>query len=284
MSRTFYSDRSSGPGQEPGPGIHMQQMLAKMRFALRRKNRMANYRVGCAALLAFQGIHGHNIVDSAFTVPADGDSDGDSSAYPAAARGFPLGAFYHYLINELKDGDNETALRHIARLRRRGVVVGSKTEAKIRRFLSALRIFKQRHGHLNVPASYVVPTSDEARIGVGEGGEGGGEGGGGSSVEFPRWLQGAPLGRWTRLLPETQPFAAYSPLLREFGLEELQDPARCARFSLTTVRRVLSALATFQQIHGHVKVPPDYCVRRNPSMRRKEVGGGRWLRRREIHA
>lgn len=272
MSRTFYWDRS-------GQLSHMKQKLSKMRFALHRRNRMANYRVGCAALLAFQRIHGHSIVPPLFTVPSDSDDP-----YPAAAKGFPLGRFYSYLINELKNGENKTALRHIAQLRQRGVVVGSKAEAKVRMFLSALRIFKQIHGHVHVPASFVVPTTSEAMVKKGEGeGEGdGGEGkreGGEGSVDFPRWLQGVPLGRWTKNLPQSQWFVARRQLLQEFGLEELQDPERCSGFSIKTVRRVLSALATFKQIHGHVKVPAHYCMRRNPAMRRKEVGRdrmGRW--------
>ena len=262
MSRTFYDDRSQGPSQGPriiaarrGRGrrrlSHMQQMLSKMRFALRRKNRMADYRTGCAALIAFQRIHGHCIIPQFFAVPLH---LGPHSAYPAAARGFPLGRFFKYLLNELKDGSNDKALRYIAQLQRRGVAVGSISEARIRRFLSALRIFKQLHGHVQVPASYVVPTN---------------EGAGGSDAEdgsapfpFPRWLQGLPLGRWAKRLPETQRFVSFLHLLPEFGLEELQEPQRWRLLPAQTVRNVLSALAAFKHIHGHVQVPAAYRMNR----------------------
>lgn len=118
-----------------------------------KKKRDREFEMIIEALEVYKRTYDHLDVENCFKVPHD-----DTGTWPLHLRGYTLGARVHSIRyqNAYSDKDQVARLKKIGfahKVRRKRV--GGPT------VLNALRCYKAKFGHLNVPVKYKVPDDDD---------------------------------------------------------------------------------------------------------------------------
>jgi hypothetical protein len=175
------------------------------------------------ALKTYRDIHGHLRVPRRCFVPTD------DMRWPFNTRDMKLGNVIHYL----RDRKNSLSQNQLHVLEELGFVWGI-YHHKNRLKLSALKVYKDIHGHVRVPARFVVPTDD---------------------ARWPIEMHGMKLGfsvtelRRRKMSHSQNVLDALAELGFDWGLPRQKS-----------WERNLLALKIYKDIYGHVRVPKRFVV------------------------
>jgi hypothetical protein len=183
-----------------------------------------NWKKKLLALKTFRDIHGHVRVPILFVIPTD------DKRWPIITHGVKLGKITNYLRqNKISLPQNR-----IDALETLGFEWGKYFEKSWKNKLLALKTYKDTHGHARVPQSFVVPTDDQ---------------------RWPIETHNMKLGKVVNDLRQ-----------RKISLSRNQvDDLEALEFDWGVSldehwRKNLLALATYEEINGHMRVPQSFVV------------------------
>jgi hypothetical protein len=183
-----------------------------------------NWRKTLTALKAYKVIHGHVRVPRCYIVPQD------DIRWPEQTRGIKLGKLAHNL-RQRKEGLSQNQLHALDEL---GFVWGESRDEKRNKNLLALKTYKEIHTNLRVPHRFVVPIDDH---------------------RWPTNLHGMKLGIVVLNLRQRKRSLSQSYLdaLEALGFDW------GVSIDEHWIKNLL-AVATYEAIYGHMRVPESFVV------------------------
>lgn len=186
------------------------------------------------ALITYKKIEGHLFVPLKFVVP-----HGDP-AWPRPTWGVSLGNHIARLRMKRNDSLPDD---HIETLKSIGFIWNVSDAKWFQYFLPGLRVFKELHGHTDVPLAFVVPKHESD----------------GASA-WPRHLRGYLLGRHVYIVR-----AGSFVTQVEESREELEALGFSFNVSESTwSQTIFPALQVFAQVYNHCDVQQDFVVPASP--------------------
>ncbi|GLD92780.1 hypothetical protein PINS_up001359 [Pythium insidiosum] len=191
------------------------------------------------ALRHYQRRHDNLFVPQKFVVPADGSDDDDNdnvaSEWPRPTWGYPLGL----QVAKLRRDQDLLSAAQVDALNGIGFVWSVRDAKWHEYFMPGLRLFKEIHGHADVPLAFVIPNDDDPDAAV-----------------WPKHLRGYHLGRHVYMVRSGK-YAKYveqaRPELDALGFAfDVSD----SLWQYT----IFPALEIFSQVYGHCDVPQDFIV------------------------
>jgi hypothetical protein len=211
----------------------------------------SNWTANFLALKTYRDIHGNMLIPRRFVVPTD------DQRWPIETHGMKLGL----IVNNLRRRIADLSKNQLNALETLGFQWGKYYENSWANKLMALKAYKDIHGHSRVPQSFVVPTDDQ---------------------RWPIETHNMKLGKVVNYLRQRQ-----SSLSRN-QVDDLEALEFDWGVSLDEnwIKNLL-ALATYEEINGHLRVPQRFVVPADDELWPEETHGiklGRvvnYLRRRK---
>ena len=200
--------------------------LQSRHFSTNKPNRLTqNWSTNLLALRTYRGIHGHTRVPRGFVVSTD------DPRWPVETYGMNLGN----IVSNLRKRKSALSQNQLDGLEELGFEWGESLDEKWGKNLLALTTFKGIHGHVRVPHRFVVPIDDDLR--------------------WPIETHGIKLGNVVRDLRQRKARLSQRRIdtLKELGFEWE------ASVGDSWMQKLL-ALTTFEEIHGHMRVPQSFVV------------------------
>ncbi len=188
-----------------------------------------NWTTNLIALKRYRDIHGHVRVPRSFIVPSD-------VRWPMETHGVKLGK----AVDNLRQRKDSLSPQQIHALEALGFDWGASRDHRWRKKLVALTTFKDIHGHVRVPHTFVVPNND------------------------PRWpfeMHGMKLGSVVDHLRQLKGHLSQHQL---HALDALGFDWAFSRHD--NWEKNILALTTYEEIYGHMRVPRNFVVPTNDRM------------------
>ncbi|KAJ0396689.1 hypothetical protein P43SY_006474 [Pythium insidiosum] len=189
------------------------------------------------SLRHYQRCHDNLFVPQKFVVPADGRDTGSNEAgeWPRTTWGYPLGL----QVAKLRRDQDLLSAAHVDALNAIGFVWNVRDAKWHEYFMPGLRLFKELHGHADVPLAFVIPSDGESDAAV-----------------WPQHLRGYHLGRHVYMVRSGK-YAKY--------IEQARPELDALGFAFDVSDNlwhytIFPALEIFSQLHGHCDVPQDFVV------------------------
>jgi hypothetical protein len=183
-----------------------------------------NWTTNLLALKTYRGIHGDMLIPQSFVVPTDDQS------WPIETHGMKLGL----IVNNLRRRKTSLSQNRLDALDELGFEWKASLDEKWEKNLLALTRYKEIHGHVRVPQSFVVPTDDQ---------------------RWPIEMHGMKLGIVVKYNRQRR------ASLSENQLNALETLGFEWKLSLdSNLIKTLLALSQYKEIYGHVRVPQRFVV------------------------
>jgi hypothetical protein len=200
--------------------LHVRQVTTKKHTMIRAHD----WTTYLMALKVYREIHANMLVPQSFAVPTD------DRRWPEEMRGLKLGNLAHNL-RQRKEGLSQNQLHALDEL---GFVWGESRDEKRNKNLLALKTYKEIHTNLRVPHRFVVPIDDH---------------------RWPTNLHGMKLGIVVLNLRQRKRSLSQSYLdaLEALGFDW------GVSIDEHWIKNLL-AVATYEAIYGHMRVPESFVV------------------------
>ena len=173
-----------------------------------------------AALSAYKACHANLLMPVKFVIPHN------DSRYPEESWGLPLGK----LVEDIRDDkifkESKQALQDL------GLIYEKKKRPAFKDIATALRTYRDIHGHCNVPTSFAIAEGDLA---------------------YPVQVQGMQLGNLMHSIRTQGLYKEHKQVLVDIGVDMELGP----RYPFEVK---LLALQTYQRLNDHLNVPQHYRI------------------------
>ncbi|KAF0705763.1 Aste57867_6920 [Aphanomyces stellatus] len=195
------------------------------------------------ALRVYRQLHGHVAVPQSFVVPPA------ANAWPTTLWHYALGARVTDVRHKVLSGDRARELDALG-------FVWEVTEYKRAVVLAALENYHALHGHVNVPVSFVVPSStgDDEKDDDDDDDDDDERDDDDDEPGWPRLFHGLRLGNAVMSL------RSHASQLSPVQVDVLDDLGFVWEVHSESWDRRLRALACFRDIFDHLRVPQSFCV------------------------
>jgi hypothetical protein len=186
------------------------------------------------AIDTYNSTSGHINIPYNYSIPLDDER------FPSTCRGIKLGAFVSAIRNRKQYAAYQQKLGEL------GYVLERKRSGYTL-VKDALLVYKELHGHVDVPQKYVIAPDDE---------------------RYPEHVRGFKLGLMISMIRSAKSYKTHTKELVELGFQFDRK-----RNVLKSFEQFIEVLSIYKSIHGDLRIPSSYRIPRNDENYPENVRG-----------